>query len=80
MSLIPYYFILKSQLYLLTIFRKTVLSLRPPFANLKKYLEDRIERLKLENLTIYWKTPREMRINYTIIEMKTKKIKLLYMV
>nr|QWO71452.1 RNA polymerase [Calocybe cyanea] len=57
------------------IIRGTVLSLIPPFAQLKEYFDKILDILKIINLPIYWETPSNMTVSMSLINMSQKKIK-----
>lgn len=57
------------------IIKQTVLSIIPPFNNLKKYFDGIIEILNILNLPIYWTTPSGMKVSLTSMKMESKKIR-----
>ena len=57
------------------IIKSTVLSLIPPFANLKEYFDKIIDILKIINLPIYWETPSNMQVSANIMNMTQRKIR-----
>nr|QWO71453.1 RNA polymerase [Calocybe gambosa] len=57
------------------IVKQTVLSIIPPFNNLRKYFDNIIEILNILDLPIYWITPSGMSISLSSMKMIQKKIK-----
>ena len=57
------------------IIKSTVLSLIPPFVNLKDYFDKIIDILKIIKLPIYWETPSNMTISANIMNMAQKKVR-----